>query len=99
LQVSSAQRIDGGQDLLDRENLRGTIAHQLATLSRQVPHDTLLPRQNRSCGQQAKPQRVRQMPRIGLIAAVREAFDARSKRSMGTPNASRRYMLRPMLRR
>jgi hypothetical protein len=53
----------------DRKNLCGTIAHQLATLSRQVPHDTLLPRQNRSCGQQAKPQQVRQMPRIGLIAA------------------------------
>jgi hypothetical protein len=73
--------------------------HQLHALARQIAHGAVLPRQDRSRRQDAQSQQMGQMPRIGLIAAVREAFDARSKRSMGTPNASRRYMLRPMLRR
>ena len=30
-------------DIFDRENLRGAIAHQLAALSRRIPHGTLLP--------------------------------------------------------
>ena len=58
------------EDVLDRQNLRRAVAHQLQALARKVAHRALFPRIDIALGQQAQAKQLRQIPGIGEVPAV-----------------------------
>ena len=69
----------------DREYLDGTLLYQLHAFSRQITNATLSLGHDMAFRQQAQSENVRQMTRIGFVAAMFEAivlFDRRCVRQM-----------------